>query len=182
MRLAIIGVMCSGKTTIADYLVNNHNFRKLSFADDVKKYANEIFNLKNKNRRILQQFSSKMKEIDSDIWIKRLDIKLKMLNDNDNDNDNIVIDDLRFENELEYLKKNNFKFLKLEISDDLQLERLKKTYKDDYLEHYNCINHESEIIIKTLPYDYHYCCNDNDNDNDMNFINNIIISNNKKND
>jgi adenylate kinase family enzyme len=102
MRLAIIGVMCSGKTTIADYLVNNHNFRKLSFADDVKKYANEIFNLKNKNRRILQQFSSKMKEIDNDIWIKRLDIKLKMLNDNDNDN--IVIDDLRFENELEYLK------------------------------------------------------------------------------
>ena len=39
-----------------------------------------------------------MREIDEDIWIKRLDLKLQTFNSTDN----IIIDDLRFNNELEY--------------------------------------------------------------------------------
>ena len=65
MKLAITGVMCSGKSTIANYLVQTYNFQKFSFADDIKKYAFEIFDMKYKDRKLLQDFGSKMKEIDN---------------------------------------------------------------------------------------------------------------------
>ena len=91
MKLAITGEMGSGKTSIAKYLVEKYNFKKFSFADDVKLYATEIFdiNINVKDRKLLQQFATKMKEIDENIWIKRLDNKIKDIYDN------IIIDDLR---------------------------------------------------------------------------------------
>jgi hypothetical protein len=69
--------MGCGKTSIANYLVEKYNFKKFSFADDLKLYASEIFDMKVKDRKLLQQFGTKMKEIDENIWIKRLDYKIK---------------------------------------------------------------------------------------------------------
>jgi adenylate kinase family enzyme len=169
MRLAITGVMCSGKTTIANYLINKYNYNKFSFADDIKLLATEIFGMKNKNRKLLQDFGTKMKEIDNLIWINRLDKKIKLANSN-----NIIIDDLRYPDELEYLKKNNFKILKLDISKELQLLRLKKTYPETYLEHYNCSNHESEQYIKNIEYDYYYNITDANENNIYEIIDTII--------
>jgi cytidylate kinase len=103
MKIAISGVMCSGKTTISNYLIEKYNYKKFSFADDIKKYAVEIFDMKNKDRKLLQNFGTKMKEIDDLIWIKRLDKKIKDIYDN------IIIDDLRFQDEVTYLKSYNFK-------------------------------------------------------------------------
>ena len=114
MKLAITGEMASGKTSIAKYLVEKYNFTKFSFADDVKLYATEIFNMnmnmKVKDRKLLQQFGTKMKEIDENIWIKRLDNKIKDIDISDN----IIIDDLRYPNEELYLKSKGFKILKLD--------------------------------------------------------------------
>ena len=56
MKLAITGGMASGKTSIAKYLVENYNFTKFSFADDLKLYAAEIFDMKIKDRKLLQEF------------------------------------------------------------------------------------------------------------------------------
>ena len=53
MKIAISGVMCSGKTTISNYLIEKYNYKKFSFADDIKKYAVEIFDMKNKDRKLL---------------------------------------------------------------------------------------------------------------------------------
>jgi adenylate kinase family enzyme len=112
MKLAITGEMASGKTNIAKYLVEKYNFSKFSFADDLKLYATEIFdiNMNVKDRKLLQQFGTKMKEIDENIWIKRLDNKIKDISDN------IIIDDLRYPNEELYLKSKGFKILKLDTA------------------------------------------------------------------
>lgn len=162
--------MCSGKTTIANYLIEKYNYKKFSFADDIKKYAIEIFDMKNKDRKLLQNLGTKMKEIDDLIWIKRLDKKIKDIDDN------IIIDDLRFPDEVTYLKSYNFKILKLDIDKNLQFERLKKTYPNDYITHYNCNNHESEKI-DNINYDYYYLINSFTENNIYYFIDNIIFNN-----
>jgi len=169
MKIAISGVMCSGKTTISNYLIEKYNYKKFSFADDIKKYAVEIFDMKNKDRKLLQNFGTKMKEIDDLIWIKRLDKKIKDIYDN------IIIDDLRFQDEVIYLKSYNFKILKLDIDKNLQFERLKKTYPNDYISHYNCNNHESEKL-DNINYDYYYLINNFTENNIYHFIDNIIFN------
>lgn len=169
MRLAITGVMCSGKSTIANYLIKKYNYSKFSFADDIKLLATDFFEMKDKNRKLLQDIGTKMKEIDNLIWIKRLDKKIQGIENN------IIIDDLRFPDELEYLKKNNFKILKLDININLQLSRLKNTYPNNYNDHYNCNNHESEKYIKNMDYDYYYNFSDTISENNIyDFIDKIM--------
>ena len=43
MIIGIIGAIGSGKDTIADYLVKNHGFTRLSFAGKVKDVAAIVF-------------------------------------------------------------------------------------------------------------------------------------------
>jgi hypothetical protein len=90
----------------------------------LKKFAVDIFDMKGKDRKLLQDFGTKMKEIDKCIWIKSLDKKIKDISDN------IVIDDLRFKDEENYLRSIGFKILKLDIDNDLQNNRLKTTYNN----------------------------------------------------
>lgn len=168
MKLAITGQMASGKTSIAKYLVEKYNFTKFSFADDVKLYATEIFNMKNKDRKLLQQFATKMKEIDENIWIKRLDNKIKDISDN------IIIDDLRYPNEELYLKSKGFKILKLDIDTELQNNRLKNTYINDFNMHIECKNHDSEMHTNFFYYDFYYLININTEQFIFSYIDNLI--------
>ena len=170
MKLAITGEMASGKTSIAKYLVEKYNFTKFSFADDVKLYATQIFdiNMKIKDRKLLQQFATKMKEIDENIWIKRLDNKIKDISDN------IIIDDLRYQNEELYLKSKGFKILKLDIDIELQNNRLKNTYINDFDMHIKCKNHDSELYTKKIYYDFYYLINKNTEEFIYEFIDNLI--------
>lgn len=78
MKLAITGVMCSGKSTLSAYLVKNHNFYRIGFGDFVKKYAREIFDMKIKDRKLLQLLGEKLKEIDNLVWIKLVEKKIKI--------------------------------------------------------------------------------------------------------
>ena len=173
MKLAITGIMGCGKTSIANYLVENHNFKKFSFADDLKLYAAEIFDMKVKDRKLLQEFGTKMKEIDKDIWIKRLNYKIK------NISDNIVIDDLRYPNEELYLKSNGFKILKLDIDTELQNNRLKNTYINDFDKHIECKNHDSEMHTQTFNHDFYYLIDKNTEQNIYKYIDDILMQNKK---
>ena len=46
--------------------------------------------------------------------------------------ENVIIDDIRYENELLKLKENNWITIKLIIDEKLQLKRLKNTYPEDW--------------------------------------------------
>ena len=152
-RIAICGKICSGKSYISTYLEQNYNFKKYSFGDAVKKYCKEIFGMVNKDRKLLQLFSKKMKEIDNNIWINIIDQEL--IKDNGN---KIIIDDLRFDNEYDYLKKNKFMLIKLIIDDNLQKERIMNTYPDNYQNHIDNMNDDSEKLINK-PFDYEFIIN-----------------------
>ena len=102
--------------------------------------------MENKDRKLLQNIADKMKEIDQDIWIKYVLAEI-------GDNDNVIIDDLRFENELNYLKQNGFIIIRLKIPEDERLSRIKKLYPNSYNQHIEGSKHNSELNVNNLNVD-----------------------------
>lgn len=169
MKIALTGKICSGKSFVSNMLVKE-GFSRVGFGDGVKKYCNELFDMKQKNRKLLQDFAQSLKEIDKNVWINYLDKYIRTLPINSN----IVVDDLRFPNELNYLKKNGFIIIKLDVNYELQIERIKKTYPNDYLLHINRLNDISESYINDFEYDYLFEINSESESNIINSIKNII--------
>jgi len=154
MKIAICGSICSGKTTLSEKLKKDFNLELYSFAFNVKKYCNKFFNMNYKNRKLIQDFAEKMKEIDENIWINLLDKKI-------NNKNNIIIDDLRFKNEYNYLKSKGFYIIKLNINKEEQIKRIKKLYKENYNEHLERLEHISELDINNFKCDLEIESNDN---------------------
>ena len=138
MKIGICGPMCSGKTTIANYIVSKDNsFYITSFAKKLKEIAVELFNMKQKDRELLIIIGKKMREIDENVFVNSA-IK------DCQDYENVIIDDIRYENELNKLKEYGWITIKLIISEELQLKRLKKTYPESWETHYKYIKDNSE--------------------------------------
>lgn len=108
MRIAFSGKAGSGKTTMANYLVEHFGFVRYSFADAVKEIATEIFGMEDKDRGLLQAIGTKMREIDVDVWVQYTMNKIEA-----EDHPNVVIDDCRFLNEAERLKDYGFTIIGL---------------------------------------------------------------------
>lgn len=117
MIIGIMGQKFNGKDTIADYICKTYHFKKLAFATVLKSVCTLIYNLShtqlnsndketvdlryNKSpRQIMQDIGQKLKELDPDIWINHLNEERKKTSKN------IVISDVRFQNEVDYINKN----------------------------------------------------------------------------
>ena len=140
MRIAVTGKMCSGKTTLCNYLCEiEPRFQIFSFGKKVKQVASDLFQMdpKVKNRTLLTSIGQKMREIDKDVWVNYVIQQCK-------DVEFCLVDDLRYQNEYEALVKNGFKIIQLNISDELQEERIKMIYPDNYEDHLKNRNHASE--------------------------------------
>jgi len=116
--IGLIGLKQSGKDTFADYLVANHHFRKLAFAEPVKKLCQTMFLLTEEQlndpelkekvdgrwglspRQMMQKVGTDMvrQMWDDDFWVKNMDMRLSQIADN------VVISDVRFPNEAEWVR------------------------------------------------------------------------------
>ena len=159
MKVAITGKMCSGKSTLSNYLVKNKNFTRLGYGDFVKKYAKEIFDMKVKDRKLLQDLGQKLKEIDPNVWVKLLEKKLDSLEKKGIDK--IVVDDVRFPQEIKSLRQKGFIILKLNINEELQKKRIIRTYPDNYKLHLMRLNDISENLNSDFITDYEFNINKN---------------------
>lgn len=138
MKIAIIGKMCSGKSTIAQIIMDHDSsYQTFSFGGAVKKYAKEIFNMQGKDRSLLINFANKMREIDKDVWVRPVIEESRMF-------ENCIVDDVRYQNELDALVNDNWIIIMLNISKDLQEERIRETYPENYEDHLKNTNHLSE--------------------------------------
>ena len=110
MIVAFSGKRGVGKTLAASYLERVHGFTKVSFAGELKRMAGEMFQFdaddwkpENKERayrhydwtprEFLIKLGGFMRYWDAEYWMKRVDLT----------HANVVIDDLRFKNEAEWL-------------------------------------------------------------------------------
>tara|TARA_Y100000996_G_scaffold391013_1_gene352675 strand:- start:46 stop:546 length:501 start_codon:yes stop_codon:yes gene_type:complete len=147
MKFAIYGPMCSGKTTIANIIQSKKkDYEIFSFGGRIKELAKELFDMKNKDRSLLINIASKMREIDEDVWAKYVINQTK-------DKEFCIIDDLRFQNELNYLE--GWKIICLTTPLNVRLERLKNLY-DNHEDHVKNMKHKSETDTLNLPEDTIY--------------------------
>ena len=140
MKIAVTGKMCSGKTTLCNYLCElEPRFQIFSFGKKVKDVASDLFQMDPnvKDRSLLTSIGQKMREIDKDVWVNYVINQCK-------DVEYCLVDDLRYQNEYEALVKNGFKIIQLNISDELQEYRIRNIYPNNYLDHLNNRNHPSE--------------------------------------
>jgi len=135
--IGLHGHIGSGKDTIADYLVSHYNFRKISFAEPLKRIVSiitgwsfEYLNgqteeyrvlretvvhpiFKKTGRQLLQEIGTDVfrNHFDENIWINIMENSLQtIISQSQSPPQNIVVTDCRFENEVEVLKKfkNNY--------------------------------------------------------------------------
>ena len=141
MKIAITGKMCSGKSTLAKYICSlDQRFEVYSFGQKVKDVASDIFQMdpQQKDRTLLTSIGTKMREIDPNVWTKYLIQQT-------NKTDFCIVDDLRYQNEYEYLVQNDFKIIQLHVSPELQEQRIKQMYPQNYQDHLDNRNHSSEL-------------------------------------
>jgi hypothetical protein len=132
MIVGICGLIGSGKDTIADYLVNFHEFRRESFARSLKDAVAAVFGW---DRDMLEGRTKQSREWREQVdfwWSSRLGMKItprwilqnwgtevcrqgfhddiwiaSLENKLRNSKDNVVISDCRFPNEVSAIKKND---------------------------------------------------------------------------
>lgn len=145
LRIGVIGKMCSGKTTLCRYMEKylqekyNIQIQSLTFAGKVYELAYDLFDMKKKDRKLLQSIGTYMRMIDEDVWVKYV---MKQSRSKD-----VFVEDCRYRNEFDALVENGFLMIKLQIDDEFQLERLMKTYPDTYQMHVENLRHASELDI-----------------------------------
>ena len=149
MKIAIAGKMGSGKSTAAQYLQQiNPQFQKFSFASKVKELGAGLFGMKSKDRSLLTSIGKKMRDIDPDVWANYT-LRESL------ESPYAVIDDLRHFNEYQILRKHGWKIIKLEISKELQHQRLQQISTpqqfQDHLKNMDDIS-EQEIVNSTDDY------------------------------
>lgn len=110
----------SGKDEVGKYLVKTHGFTRVAFADELKDLTMTVFGLTSKQvhgslkdvvdknygvtpRKLLQDYGKEKRDIDEDFWSKKAGDKILKLRLQKNKN-RFVITDLRFENELNYIR------------------------------------------------------------------------------
>ena len=148
MKIAIYGPMCSGKSTIANIIQKKYpQYKIYSFGQKIKDIANELFNMEGKNRSLFINIADKMRDIDEDVWVKYI---MKQINDYEY----CIIDDLRFQNELNYLSE--WKIICLTTPENIRLERIKENYPKNYDDHIKNMKHKSETDQLKLPSNTYY--------------------------
>lgn len=93
-RLMLSGLPASGKDTVAEYLAIEYGFHVFSFAEGIYQIAQDYFGMEVKDRQLLRDIGEKMREIDSNVWVKSTFKKANAMN-------RAVITDCRRNNEYE---------------------------------------------------------------------------------
>ena len=174
---AFSGKQKVGKNYVAEKLfiplLENKNTMVMAFADHFKVDAivknnlpyDKAFGEKDvKTRKILQKLGTEegRDKYGEDIWIKILDTWIRIYEERGIER--VIITDLRFKNEYEYLKSKKAIIIKIEAH-NRQILNLNTSNKE-------ILNHKSETELNELPYDY--LINNNYNNNIINDLKKII--------
>lgn len=156
MFILIVGKAGSGKSTIAKYISDKYHFKTFSLGDYVKKFLVETsellgnpidihdlydINKKDKYRHQMQYIATELcrNYFGCNCWCKLLLEKIKQSKEI-----NVIIDDIRFINEMIFFTKNQNDIITIKITKSAQMPN--SCQNDDLnhiseteLEHINCM-------------------------------------------
>jgi len=148
MKVAICGKMCSGKSTLANHIMRTFSgYQKYSFGQRVKELCSDLFGMRSKDRPLLIQFANSMRDIDENVWINQVLQETRGKKD-------CIIDDVRYQNEVDALIQDGWKLIQLHVPYDIQKKRIMRIYPDNYQDHLDASNHISEANSFTFPKGY----------------------------
>jgi hypothetical protein len=152
-RIAFVGKMGSGKTTLAKYISLEYGFTAISFASKIKELAVTLFgmDLEKKDRTLLQAIGQKMREIDPAVWPKCL---MKQVKEYYPPAVRFVIDDCRFLNEAELLVDSGFTLIGI-VRDETERINFLKSHYGDITEAQ--LKHSTESEIDPVIYGSGFC-------------------------
>lgn len=153
MKIAIVGLMRSGKDTVGDYLVEKYDFKRFAFAQGIGTIIREFFPeewAKGKPRALYQGIGQAFREHDPNVWIKYIDRDIRALLSS-NPKADIVITDTRQLNEYKYLKENGFLIIKIIAHIETRIARMTKN-GDTF--NRKALNHDTEKQAEAMPFDY----------------------------
>lgn len=121
INIMIMGsVAGAGKSTAADYLVRHYNYREITFATPLYEIAREYFNMRQKDRGLLQDIGQKMREICPDVWVNYAFDQAKLYQHSEA----IVISDVRQLNEFQRGIKEMYIPLRIVCDRDIAIKRM----------------------------------------------------------
>ena len=142
-RVAFAGPMASGKSTAAAALHHQGGHTRLSLAEPVYEIARRHFGMVAKDRRLLQTIGTTGRAIDVHLWVERLLAGL-----DGEGGGRYVVDDVRFPEECERLRREGFLVVYLEAGRGLRESRLRRLYgEEDAREHIAQMDSVSETSL-----------------------------------
>jgi dephospho-CoA kinase len=118
LLIGITGKMGSGKSLAADYLCEKYHCKKLRLSGKMRDIAKELEI--EPTRDFLQGIGRFMREFDDDVWVRYI---FKKVQSTDSP---IVIDDIRRQNEINFLRPLGFTFIRIDTDSDIRRRRIEK--------------------------------------------------------
>lgn len=173
-KVAFVGKMRSGKTTAAEWMVENRGYTRYAFGDEVKIAASGMMNaleaymnngdievewdinLINEHKKepgIRQLIQITGDELGrslvghSNVWVHKLIEKV----DNESSS-NIVVDDVRYPNEFAALMSRGFRMIRIErVPERERVKELKHLYGEEKVK--EMLQHPSEMLMDDFQCD-----------------------------
>ncbi|MBT61349.1 MAG: hypothetical protein CMA63_07360 [Euryarchaeota archaeon] len=118
--IALAGSRGSGKSTIAQHLANKHGFERLAFSDVLREIALLAGPEHINDRKYLSELGLLLRTYQPDFLLTVIQHKIS------SSSQKIVIEDIRFPEELIFCQINNISTVYLDVNRTEQLRRLKK--------------------------------------------------------
>lgn len=150
LKIAISGKMRAGKDYVCNLIQTMYQekrYQRKAFADELKNMVYQNFGVTKEHingRKILQLYGQIGRLVDDLFWVQKATSNTKK-------DDNIIITDLRYKNEANFLKIMGYKLIRVNANYETRLSRGKLEYEDD----------TSETDLDDYVFDY-YINNSND--------------------
>lgn len=158
MIIGLVGKKRSGKDTCADYMRENLCFEKLAFASGLKKMTSLKYSLQNNQfeqykdsidhrwgitpRDMFKEIGMEMREHDPYYWIKYLNKKLQKVT-----SDRVVISDVRFRNEEEYIRSIGGFIIRIIRSELEECNHISETESDSIYADFTIRNDGTKTLL-----------------------------------
>jgi dephospho-CoA kinase len=133
----------AGKDTIANYLVEEHGFKKYALADGIYEIAEKYYGMQIKDRNLLHHIGEKLREYEPMLWIQ---YTLKRIEEDGHDR--VIITDTRKLLEMAYLQETGWDNVMVYCDPKIAIKRIEE--RDGHVDEDLVVNSSLENQLRPL--------------------------------